>query len=137
VTYESELTNWLEKNVKGYHRTICGDEGNLIKLQPGLSYLVNIDKRSNQRGTHWTALRVSSSNPKYVLYMDSMGYACPASITNHVNKNNKLVLCSNSKWQQMRDVNDKSCGARACISLYRMSRAKSDITCMINELSQE
>lgn len=136
ATSEGELVQFLKRFVYNFKKMLCGDEASQIVLTPGNSYLINLCKRGGA-GSHWTALRVCSSNPGLLLYIDSIGYPPPQSFTDHARANGMSILCSDSKWQQQRDTNDKSCGQRAIISLYRLGQSKNDLSCFLNELAMD
>lgn len=117
-TSSIELEAFCRKFVPGYVGYLMGDEGDRIQFIPGASWLVNLDK-SGGDGTHWTALRVSTGLHKTFLYVDSLGYPCPKSISKKARELRCAVICSSEKLQKS---GDESCGQRSINALERMAK---------------
>lgn len=121
----AELEHWCSQHVPGYVGYVSGSGCNLHdSIRPGASFLVNIDS-SHGIGTHWTALRISTTASKIALYVDSMGYPPPRPVTELLRANGYEVLYSDARNQRADEPLDATCGQRACLALHAMANSPS------------
>lgn len=117
-TTGAELCNWLSTFVKKFAGMHMGDQ-ELGELREGSSHLVNLDN-ADGGGTHWACFKVHG---KKVLYYDSIGLWPTAIHTKCMKDAGLVILSSDSKWQRPSDLEDNTCGQRACIALYDLQKA--------------
>jgi hypothetical protein len=68
-------------------------------------------------GTHWVALRVSTTRPDLILYIDSFGAPPPTDVYNLASDLKRKVAHTTGIWQHLKE---EDCGPRSLSALQEM-----------------
>src|SRR5205085_643803 len=114
-TSDVELARWAARHIPKFGMVLPRDELPEQTLEPGKSFIINLDPEYKRGGTHWCAVYVCKESPT-VFYWDPFGLPPPRAVPLWAWRNGRGVVRSNAKWQSFSV--DQNCGPRCLAALY-------------------